>query len=175
MEGPLADAAWQIEIAQRERYNPVPTFPPRRTKVKTYVIFGRYYATQAEAKSAAKENGIKFDPETDTVEVPTQKDELIDYLNRLVVAQAPQEQTLYSEPTAVRDINDDIAPQSHADRLVEIDELVAAASLPQRLTWAALALEDARTQIVGPQGVAAAADRSWKRSAPVEDDVDPFA
>lgn len=51
--------------------------------MKLYHIFNRYYGTQAEARAGAKENDVKFVPEDDTVEVPTDKEGLIGYLNKL--------------------------------------------------------------------------------------------
>ena len=46
-----------------------------------YLIQGRYVGTQADARAAAKEAGIRFDPEQHSEEVPTDKAGLIAYLN----------------------------------------------------------------------------------------------
>ena len=55
-----------------------------RHLMKLYPVAGRYCRTQDDAKTRAKEVGVKFNPEIDFTDVPTKQAELADYLNRPV-------------------------------------------------------------------------------------------
>lgn len=113
--------------------------------MKTYVIFGRYYGTQAEAKAAAKANDVKFNPEDDTVEVPTDKDGLIDYLNKLASQIAgPLNENAVEEYTTVVERQD--PPVAESAPLV-FEEQFEAMPIAQQLHYASIALERARDQL----------------------------
>ena len=72
--------------------------------MKTYLIDGVYYGTQADAKAACKASGIKFDADFHEEDVPTGKDGLLAYLNRLSGQNAkhttPPVDDLMDEPLA---------------------------------------------------------------------------
>lgn len=137
--------------------------------MKMYVIFGRYYGTQAEARSAAKENGVKFAPEQDTVEVPTDKEGLIAYLNRLA-SQIPHELNAHDEFTTVVERQDPPveAPRgwSVAETSLGFDDAFEQMPLARQLHFAAIACENAREQLgretrppLAPQGYAGSQPR----------------
>lgn len=128
--------------------------------MKLYSIFGRYYGTQAEAKAAAKESGVRFDPEQNTVEVPTDKEGLIQYLNQLVEARddAFDAVTGGDQFTPVVERQDPTVEQSSplvrlkhqlatARPTLELDALFEAAPIGQQLTLASIAMENARSVI----------------------------
>lgn len=102
---------------------------------------GTYAGTQADAKLRGKD----FLP----VEVPVDKPGLLSFLNQFVNA---VEDLREPDPDrVVKDINDDIRPEptpvNYTETSVKLDELVANSPLAQRLTWASLALEDARSKL----------------------------
>jgi hypothetical protein len=138
--------------------------------MKLYFIHvaNQFVGTQAEAKALSKEHGLKFVPEQDEVEVPTDKAGLIDYLNRLI-ANAPRAE---DPDRVVKDVNEDIEPtlapkaRPYAELSTNLDELFAGAPLAHRLTLASLALEDARVAIPVLERIEAQV---------ADDEVDPFA
>lgn len=123
---------------------------------------GQWFATQAEAKAAARELGTRWGP----VDVPTDKLGLLAWLNgsrcargALVAEPAEPGPNLAGVPPIERENAGAPAPAepaapapitvTYADRSVTLDELFAAAPLGQRLTLASLALEAARSALPG--------------------------
>lgn len=104
--------------------------------MKLYLTTAGYVGTQAEAK--------RFDKDFEQVEVPTDKDGLIKYLNGLHNAVQDKHDQLVaaSPPPGVFE-----ALVNYSEQTVALDEAVANAPLAQRLTWAAIAIEDARTAL----------------------------
>lgn len=105
--------------------------------MKLYFAAGQYVGTQAEAKALTKTFAA--------LEVPTDKEGLITYLNSIIAAQHIED-----PDRVVKDVNDDIAPErspSYAERSVEIDEVFENLPIEHQLTLTALALENARTEI----------------------------
>lgn len=103
--------------------------------------------TQAEAKALARDAGVRFDAEADTIDVPTDKEGLIGYLNRLIAAHQVVGVGPTDPDTVVKDVNEDIHPErapSYTERSLGLDAAFEAAPLAHRLTLAALALEEAR-------------------------------
>lgn len=163
--------------------------------MKLYLANGIYVGTQAEAK--------KLDKNFTPVEVPTDKEGLIAYLNQYQVDRDLYHQ--YVEDAGdrvVKDINEDIDPslrvaipaqpgnartQFYTDHTLSLDEAFANAPLAHRLTLACLALEDARDAIPAmtiKDNVAATAavleadfDKADQKYAAqvADDEVDPFA
>jgi hypothetical protein len=132
--------------------------------MKTYVIFGRYYGSQAEAKAAAKANDVKFDPETDTVEVPTDKDGLIAYLNRLAARIDQMVEDTVDEFATVVERQDppvERIPAPKIETSIALDEAFAATSLGHQLTLAGIALENA-FQRIGRENQPAKAAQGYK-------------
>lgn len=108
--------------------------------MKLYLIEGVYYGTQAEAKTAAKELGGKFDAEGAQVEVPTDKQGLIDYLNELShpIANGDQFTDVYvrHDPPVEREVI--------RDNPLQYDDAWDQFPLAKKLHFASLALEEAR-------------------------------
>lgn len=110
--------------------------------MKLYFAAGQYVGTQAEAKALTKDFA--------SLEVPTDKEGLITYLNSIIAAQH-----IDNPDRVVKDINDDLPgedtvvahAQSYAERSVEIDEVFGNLAIEHQLTLTALALENARTEI----------------------------
>lgn len=143
--------------------------------MKLYYIMGTFLGTQAEARAAAREHDVKFVPEQDTVEVPTDKEGLIDYLNRLIVAQRGQ-QSMEDHYTSVVERQDPpVEVMSGQVPLyrdsVALDHAFELAPLGQQLTLATIALENARNQI-GRENAPAKAAQGYrgKAEAPAADD-----
>jgi len=160
--------------------------------MKLYLANTVFYGTQAEAKKADK-NFVQVD-------VPTDKEGLIGYLNANY-AHANVDFDDLNADRVVKDINEDIEPalrvaipaqpgnvrtRFYADHTLSLDEAFANAPLAHRLTLACLALEDARDAIptLAPKGwdvadtsVEADFDKAdQKHAAQVADgEVDPFA
>lgn len=111
--------------------------------MKLYAILGRYYGTQAEAKAAAKEGDVKFDAEQDTVEVPTDKEGLIGYLNRL--SSAIERDPIDEFETVVE--RHDPPVEVIRDNPLQFDDAWEQFPLAKKLHFAALACEDAREAI----------------------------
>lgn len=109
--------------------------------MKLYLANTVFYGTQAEAKKADK-NFVQ-------VEVPTDKEGLIGYLNANY-AHADVDFDDLNADRVVKDVNEDIRPElaprerPYTELSTNLDELFAGAPLAHRLTLASLALEDAR-------------------------------
>lgn len=119
---------------------------------------GQWFNTQQEAKAAAKAASTRWGP----VDVPTDKPGLLAWL---AAQAAPSPETLLgpqgdiataigAEPTASNTafVPDAPVPPSPAavPATVDLDAAFAAAPLAQRLTLAAIALEDARALAPAP-------------------------
>lgn len=107
--------------------------------MKLYFAAGQYVGTQAEAKALTKDFAA--------LEVPTDKEGLITYLNSIIAAQH-----IDTPDRVVKDINDDVReftgnPVSYAERSVAIDETFHGLPIEHQLTLTSLALENARTEI----------------------------
>lgn len=136
--------------------------------MKLYLANTVFYGTQAEAKKADK-NFVQ-------VEVPTDKEGLIGYLNANY-AHADVDFDDLNADRVVKDVNEDIRPElaprerPYTELSTNLDELFAGAPLAHRLTLASLALEDARDlcpAMTIAENVAATA-------AVLEEELDPFA
>ena len=105
--------------------------------MKIYCVGGRYLRTQDEAKARAKELGVQFMPASDIDDVPTDAKGLIAYLNELV------EGLSVYRPSPVLAAS---APEPlHS---VAVDEAFEGLPITHQLTLTALALENARAEIV---------------------------
>lgn len=103
--------------------------------MKLYLANGQYVGTQAEAK--------KIDREFEEVNVPTDKDGLIAYLNTVATS---------THPALVREDEFETVverqdPPVHTTPVADLDELFEAAPLARQLHFAALAVEAARVSI----------------------------
>lgn len=108
--------------------------------MKIYCVAGRYLRTQDEAKARAKEQGIVFSPATDIDDVPTDAKGLIAYLNELV-----EGLSVYT-PSPAPPVLAAAAPEPlHS---VMVDEAFEGLPITHQLTLTALALENARAEIV---------------------------
>lgn len=102
--------------------------------MKLYIANGRYIGTQADAK--------KLDKDFEQVEVPTDKEGLLDYLNGLSRdVSGPAD-----EYTTIVERQDPPVPTgpSHSDQSVAIDDAWDALPLARKLHFGSLALEEAR-------------------------------
>lgn len=106
--------------------------------MKIYVVAGRYLRTQDEAKARAKELAAPFNPTSDFDEVPTDAKGLIAYLNDLV-------EGLFSGGTVPVPATDNVVPLHNS---VMVDEAFEGLPITHQLTLTALALENARAEIV---------------------------
>ncbi len=139
-----------------------------------------WYGTQADANAGKRQHGVPWAEQ----EVPTDKPSLLDFLNenanRVPETWGDPSHPANADPDrVVKDINEDIAPEravSYTETTVKLDELVANSPLAQRLTWASLALEDARGKLFpveeAPRGwkVAETATPGGTPDQPVDDD-----
>jgi len=137
--------------------------------MKLYLANGTYVGTQADAKAITKN--------FDLVEVPTDKEGLIAYLNRITFDSLDRDIDLPLNPDrVVKDVNEDVRPElaprapSYTEKSLGLDDAFAAAPLAHRLTLASLALEDARdlcpTLVAQPKPL---------KPTVAEDELDPFA
>ena len=114
---------------------------------------GTYVGTQADAKLRGKH--------FEQIEVPTDKEGLLAYLNQFVNA---VEDLRPDEP--VKDVNEDIHPErapsrpSYTAQSLDLDDQWESLPLARKLHFAALAVEDAR---------------ALTPTVAVVDDEDPFA
>ena len=101
--------------------------------MKIYIVAGRYLRTQDDAKKHARDAGVPFNPDKDFDDVPVSPAaDLVDYLNDLVSG-------LVSGGTIP-------APASNPS--VTVDEAFEGLPITHQLTLTALALENARAEIV---------------------------
>lgn len=114
--------------------------------MKLYAILGRYYGTQAEAKAAAKEGDVKFDPAQDTVDVPTDKEGLIGYLNRLsdAIERDPITEDEYTTVVERQDPPVETGP-SHTETSIAIDDAWDALPLARKAHFVELFGAEVRT------------------------------
>lgn len=104
--------------------------------MKLYIANGIYVGTQAEAK--------RLDKAFEQVEVPTDKEGLIAYLNSLIDARSDQCAPDEFEAVVVRQ-DPPVPPQpSYTAISIAIDEAWEGLALARRLHYAALAVEAAR-------------------------------
>lgn len=153
--------------------------------MKLYTVNQTYYGTQAEAKTAAKEAGLLFDPEGMQVEVPTDKPGLIAYLNELVRDSGVEDEFTVIVERQDPEVSGEGTVVSHAERAVDLamlkstvdlDSAFQAAPLGQQLTLAAIAMENARSRIgrenapkPAPQGYAGKVERAAPEPDPLDD------
>ena len=113
--------------------------------MKLYIANGTYVGTQAEAK--------KLDRDYEPVEVPTDKEGLIAYLNvsKFVTQPEPFAKTEVIRTDSLLDdiIGSDPAPLppgklSYIEQSIKLDEAWEELPLARKLHFAALAMEDAR-------------------------------
>lgn len=105
--------------------------------MRLYLTSAGWCGTQAEARA--------FGKDFDQIEVPTDKAGLIAFLNGQFNA---TNDLVESRDEVIAAATPVVVPvQSYADFTTRLDDAVAAAPLAQRLTWASLALEDARTAL----------------------------
>lgn len=102
---------------------------------------GTWCGTQADWFAAMKAEGAMGTPEDHTVNVPTTKPELMEFLtfHGLNVIQPCGTTVLGAVVSQVT-----MTEPSYAEKSVALDDLFQAAPLGQRLTLAAIAIEDAR-------------------------------
>jgi hypothetical protein len=113
-----------------------------------YRVAGLYCGTQNEAKEIAKAHGLKFDPETHSIDVPVVKAELIAYLNKVTTPVPVDEFT----PVVTRQ-DPPIEANGYAELSITIDEEWEKLPLARKFHFAAMAMEDARSlvpQLTGP-------------------------
>lgn len=109
--------------------------------MRLYLANGQYVGTQAEAK--------KIDRSFEQVEVPTDKEGLIDWLNqaRLDVDRSGEKVELYptdadvAEVKRIAGITEVVPPINYANRSIAIDEVIEAAELGEAASIAARANE----------------------------------
>ena len=104
-----------------------------------------WVGTQADAKARSKERGGFFD----LVEVPTDKDGLIAYLNGMEApAELSRDEILHSNtPEAQEAAKRLMQPESYAAKSLRFEDEFAAMPLATQLHYAALAMENAREKL----------------------------
>lgn len=108
--------------------------------MKYYLANGQYVGTQADAK--------KLDPNFQTVEVPQDKEGLMGYLNSLVSYQAEIEVAPDESPP----LPPEPLKPTYAAVSIALDDEWENLPVARKLHFAALAMEAARTHILGPLG-----------------------
>lgn len=114
--------------------------------MKLYLANGLYVGTQAEAK--------KLDRDFTQVEVPTDKEGLINYLNANFAHADVDFDEVYADKP-VKDVNEDLHPErapraaepAYTAQTLDLDEQWESLPLARKLHFAALAVEDARTLV----------------------------
>lgn len=155
--------------------------------MKLYYIMGRFLGTQAEARTEAKEQGVKFVPEQDTVEVPTDKEGLINYLNRMSQSLRDQPDGDYvtgrDEFTTVVERQDPPVEEPETPARMTrraIEDVWPNLDLEYRFHLCALTMEDARsidwrgtTPALAPQGYGGSQPRGSREnvSSPEDDEL----
>lgn len=114
--------------------------------MKLYILGRKYLGTQADAKAAAKTTGGQFQ----LVDVPTDKDGLMAYLNRLMENGAAPGPTVQERMNA---LSAEAKGESYTDRSVAIDDVFEALPLARKLHFAALAMEEARDAVGRDDGI----------------------
>lgn len=147
--------------------------------MKLYLVGRKYIGTQAEAKSAAKTTGGSFEP----VDVPTDKEGLIGYLNALSGnSPAP---TLQQKMEALAATAERPSVLSHTEKSVAIDDAWDELPLARKLHFAADAMEAARDALGDTPAFAEPVgqvvdtpkeiDHRGIVDTPEDDEVDPFS
>ena len=107
--------------------------------MKIYVVAGRYLRTQDDARKHARDAGVPFNPDKDFDDVPVSPAaDLVAYLNDLV-------EGLVSGGTLPTPVVDNVVPLHSS---VMVDEAFEGLPITHQLTLTALALENARAEIV---------------------------
>jgi hypothetical protein len=111
--------------------------------MKLYLISGRYYGTQADAKPAAVEAGIKASQIGDhEVDVPTDKSGLISYLNHLAEVREAVDALCGSPTPAIAPTPTPVPPAAfdRTQRGIDIDQEIEKADFPRAIYLSASAL-----------------------------------